>query len=521
MTITFSMRNVTSELVHTIMLRKFFQMVFVGDDHRSLHIYTATILGASGQDYSADSDKNPEKFISNLGEYPQFRMRFEFAVGSSDNNDIYDIINEDLTDGDPYSFLNEPECISNVWGKDKCSIIINNQKELLEKCRQILNTAAEPDNILLEKTAILSRQKVLWTEQEKNGLSRDFFQSLSIAGQFEDITEPQAKNKRDEIAMRKAYAISSPDSPRLPQGIELVNWVRTTIRFKYPLDDTDLNYNIKKELGGEENSFYFAPDFTWYFSPRPKGFIDSRNCLVELKRTLGSVYETCQCPIQKNRRIFFRSDKFQNSISPVPNKLTVNFRYWIEEENILLRQKYRLIARDIFPRPDDFNDTSEINIFLDTSDEHNRGNRQFLAGVFLSTALAFGIDSTRISEVNYCFFPLNLIIPTDALWIIFLVLFSATLINIPMKLSERSRKLARWRKRLLIASGMWVFMIFGILRTEWMELLIERYSFSLETGIISCFLLSILSLGHILYFTNKNVNAGKNILADLFGEDIL
>lgn len=47
MTVTFSIRNVTDDLVKTVMLRKFFQMVFVGNDRKSLHIYTATVLGGA------------------------------------------------------------------------------------------------------------------------------------------------------------------------------------------------------------------------------------------------------------------------------------------------------------------------------------------------------------------------------------------------------------------------------------------------------------------------------------------
>ncbi len=523
MTITFSMRNVTSELVHTVMLRKFFQMVFVGNDRKSLHIYTATILGASNQklnqDCMADAEHYANEFLSDFGTLKQFRMRFEFAIGSSDDNDVCSIMHEDLTAGSDYSFLNEIECISNVWGKNMCSIIVNNQNSLLEKYKTISPDAnvKGAEEQVVKQTAELSKYSVLWTDQEKSGVERKYFQSLSVAGTFENVSEPQTPTKRDEIAMRKAYAISVPQDKTFPKGIEIVNWVRTTVCFKYSLDDADLNYSIKKE--NQPDCFFIAPDFTWYFSPVVKSFIDSKNCLVEIKRGISENYDTCQCPIQKTRRTFYRNDKFQNSINPVPNKLTVNFHYWTEEEKIFLRQKYRLAARDIFPRPADFNEISELTIFLDTSDEHNRGNRQFLAGIFLSIALAFGIDSTRLQEIDYCFSPLNRIFTSDILWIAFLVLFSMTLINTPLRLSEASRKLATRRAVLLILSGIWVIVVFGVLRAPWMLPLVNSYKDTI--GLCSGFALLLLAGCHLWYLKDKNVNAGKNLFLDMFGKDIL
>jgi len=247
MTITFSMRNVTSELVHTVMLRKFFQMVFVGNDRKSLHIYTATILGASNQklnqDCMADAEHYANEFLSDFGTLKQFRMRFEFAIGSSDDNDVCSIMHEDLTAGSDYSFLNEIECISNVWGKNMCSIIVNNQNSLLEKYKTISPDAnvKGAEEQVVKQTAELSKYSVLWTDQEKSGVERKYFQSLSVAGTFENVSEPQTPTKRDEIAMRKAYAISVPQDKTFPKGIEIVNWVRTTVCFKYSLDDASLS----------------------------------------------------------------------------------------------------------------------------------------------------------------------------------------------------------------------------------------------------------------------------------------
>lgn len=526
MTITYSIQNVTSELVHTVMIRKFFQMIFVGKDKKSLHIYTATVLGADRghPEPSTSSSCEPPaafeepgiSFRSSLEDVRSFRMKFEFAVGSADDNEVLDIRHEDLTSSEKYDFLNETECIRNVWGP-KCRVIVNDQKALLEKykliCPECENNKPE------ETTAALAGHKVLWTEQKKSGLNDRYLKSLSIAGKFEDVESPREQSARDEIAMRKAYVISVPHNVVIPKGIELVNWVRTTIQFKYVIDDTEHNYIIKKSMDAENKCIYYAPDFTWYFSPIMKSYIDHRNCMVEVKRGAKGAYETCLCPVQKTRRVFYRNDKFQNSINPVPNKLTVNFNYWINEEKIKYRQKYRLASRDIFPRPDDFNEVSEISIFLDASDEHNRGNRQFVAGIFLSSALAFGIDSSRINEVSYCFAPLNKFMTADLWWIVFLILFSLTLMNRPARLSEKSRKTMKKRRWLLLASAVWVGFVFGVLRSPLLNYFVEQYKDLI--GYAMGGVLIILDLLHVIYLQNKNVKIGRSMLSDFFGEDLL
>lgn len=174
MTITYSIQNVTSELVHIVMIRKFFQMIFIGKDKKSLHIYTATILGADQGDsvqtdeLSCGTSTNEEDkgmtFLSNLEKVTPFRMKFEFAVSSADDNEVLDIRHEDLTSVEKHDFLNEIECIRNVWG-EKCQVIVNNQKELLEKYKLIYSECKE--NGAEETTAVLAGHKVLWTEQKK------------------------------------------------------------------------------------------------------------------------------------------------------------------------------------------------------------------------------------------------------------------------------------------------------------------------------------------------------------------
>lgn len=513
MTVTFSIRNVTSDLVNKVMLRKFFQMVFMGNDKKSLHIYTATILGASNTQEDITDDK---MFISDFDALTPFRMQFEFAIGSNDSNEVLTVNHEDLTNTE-HGFLNEIDCIRKVWGP-KCRIISGNQTEILSKLKCILDEEHKDFTEEEKKiTADLTRHKLLWTEQKKNDVDSRLLQSLSIAGSFQSIENVVEPESRDGVFMRKAYAISVPKDTKLPKGIELVNWVRTTITFKYTFDDTNLNYIIKKDCDKKE--IVVAPDFTWYFSPVIKSFIDNRNCMVEIKKGTMGEETICTCPLQNQKRKFYTSDKFQNSIDAVPNKLTVNFYHWTEEEKIKSRQKYRLAAKDVLPNPKSFADVSELSIFLDTADEHNRGNRQFILGVFISFALAFGIDSTRLKEIEYCFYPLNVLISEDIWWIFFLSLLSVSLMNKPEKLSDKSRGMMIFRKIILLFSVIWIFMVYGIYRSPILSEFIDSYQGVL--GCLACGSFIVICIAHMVYLRKCKVDTKYNFFVDLFGEDIL
>lgn len=522
MTITYNIRNVTSSSVCYVMLRKFFQMVFVGDDRKSLHIYTATVLGASkGQPDKGSPGEKPMEvqetsFVSELGDCSQFRMRFEFAVDNNDNNEVESISHENLTDGE-HGFLDEISCIRKVWGKN-CRIIKDDEADIVETLKMIL----EDEHVQSSpETAALSRHSLLLTEQTKPGIEKKLLTSISVSGAFEEIPSFSEPEIPSEIALRGAYAVSVPHELKLPNGIELVNWIRTTIQFKYPLDTTDLNYIIKKDP--ESNGVIWAPDFTWYFSPAIKSFIDSRNCMVEIKRGIRGGAETCTCPLQSQKRVFYSSDKYQNSINTVPNRLTVNFHHWDVTEQINSRQKYRLATKDVLPTPSTFAEVSEINLFLDMSDEHSRGNRQFIVGVFISFALAFGIDSGRLTAVETWFTPLNYFLPADVWWIIFLTLFSLTLMNRPAKLTKHARGKVRFRKILMILSLVWICIIFGVSRSpllshvwtvipETVHTAVNWFMGIALAGLLVCF---------IIYLHMSKVNKNDRLLIDLFGEDIL
>ena len=436
MTITYNIQNVTPGLARSVMLRKFFQMVFMGNDRRSLHIYTATVIGASAQ----DKQTNHETFLSDLGAIPEFRMKFSFLIGNTDNNEIDSVVHEDITDG-THGFLDEIERIRKVWG-DECDIIFDDQSRVAKLLRNVQRQESEEADEQLERqSAVLTNYKLLWTKQSRNGTPKPELSSLSIHGDYKNVPEETNLPSRDDIAKKASYTIGVPDIPSFPKGLELVNWVRTTIQFKFEIDDNNFNYTLRRNISQDDETRYLAPDFTWYFSPVVKSYIDNHNSIVEVKRTIAANESACTCPIQKNKKVFVANDKSLNCIDAVPNKMTVDFHYWTEEK-IRLRQKYRLAAREILPTAETFDSLNEINIFLDTADEHSRGNRQFITSILLSFALAFGIDSARLAEVSPYF---GHWLPADVMWLALLVVFALALINTPVTQNDSEHEKNSWK----------------------------------------------------------------------------
>lgn len=421
MTITYYLNNATPDLVKTVIIRKFFQMVFIGNDRQSLHIYTASVIG--GREVAESEPKVAElcstSYVSRLDVLKAFRMRFDFVVRGNDNNDVISIESEDITDGDQ-GFLSQIEHIHQIWG-DKCEVIQDNQAELDKALREYLPSELDEDvvaestddqlakwGIVSSQTARLARQKVLHIRDEKKKREGEMF-GLAIAGEFQqkDYSRPSDCKKGDKVPEGSecaSYCIQVPQNIELVPGIELVNWVKTSVRFRYRFHDSNLNFCIQKKVKSETGVQYVAPDFTWYFSPPVKTFINNESSSVEIK-LLTDPTETpreckyrdqlnegstdcgllkCTCPIKKLGNLDRTTERYPNVINPVANKTTVHFKQWTNDEMISYRQKYRLAVKNIFTRSINIDNINEINIFLDTTDEHGRGNRQFVLGLFIS-----------------------------------------------------------------------------------------------------------------------------------------
>lgn len=555
MTITYYMSNATPNLVKTIMVRKFFQMVFVGNDRKSLHIYTASVLGGCPKVKLEKKKPGAEStnYVSQLDKLNAFRMKFDFVVRGNDNNDVLSIESEDITDGDR-GFLSQIEYIRQVWG-DECEIIRDNQGQLDEVLGRYLpsrNDCGDTEKAGFEgrlkewkiepgQTAELAGRKILYIGDEKKKREGEMF-GLALAGnlQKEDYSRPLERRKGDRVpegSEHASYCIQVPQDVKLVPGIELVNWVKTTIRFRYRFHDSNLNFCIQKKAKSETEVQYIAPDSTWYFSPPVKAFINNESSSVELKlvtESMDTVQECkyrgrlnegntdcelpdCTCPIKKLGILTHTTTRHPNVINPVANKTTVNFKQWTDDEMISFRQKYRLAVKNIFTQNVTIDNTNEINIFLDTTDEHGRGNRQFVLGLFISFALAFGIDSNRLEKAG-AYFPLPNFLEADAWWLILLVLLSLNVLIRPPR-AEREWFYYRWRILNLGAILLWAGCVFIVLRSELLRPFLLQWQLPIEIGFR--WIYGVLFFSSVVYIYKNIKKYHDPILSSLFNDDIL
>lgn len=556
MTVTFSIRNVTDDLVKTVMLRKFFQMVFVGNDRKSLHIYTATVLGGaqagkvsketaqSAGANASQTERTPKtEYVSQLDTLKEFCIKFGFVVTGNDDNDVLSIASQDITDGE-FGFLRQTDCIQQVWGK-QCKVLQSDQKELIEKYQQF---TGKDDNATSKEIrcalAQIAQGPVLWIEDENKSQEPEMF-SLAVPGCFtpedyplgkECVQKTKRRKLADEGSEKASYCIKVPERQCCCEGIELLNWVKTTIQFKYHLTDHNLNFCIKKEPANMAS--FIAPDFTWYFSPPVKSFINYESSCAEVSwRREGeqlkcAPHEVCQCPIKPDAGVPYTSKRYDNVINPVANKTTVNFSRWLNDEMIGYRQKYRIASKNIISRPELFGSIRELNIFIDTSDEHGRGNRQYVLGLLISFALAFGIDKARLSDAQI-YFPLVKLFLADTWWLLLIISLSMNMLIRPPH-SIHERRYIRWRKWNIICALAWVIFVFCVDRSEWLMHSFYSYvanpvtgwvgtltTFAIDFYVIPRFVFAVILCSNAFYVVKNITKYHDPILTGLFGDDIL
>lgn len=535
MTITYRMGNVTSESVNIVMLRKFFQMVFVGNDRKSLHIYTASVIGGlrdnnSDSNQTADLDKECTVALtsraSQLEKMKEFCMSFDFIITGNDNNNVVSIENMDITEGED-NFLSQIQFIKQVWGQE-CEVLSNNQSRLKSRLKELLGEASISED---ECTASLAHHKLLWIHDEKKRAEGEH-SSLAIRGAFDtnDYHFPRQRKDRLKEGVREGterayYRIRVPMDKSLFRGIELVNWVKTTICFRHKLNDSNFIFCIQKE---SEHWKCIAPDFTWYFSPPVKSYIDNESSCVEVRTRQvdsggkPSCMQTeeieCTCPMKK-QGIEHATTRYPNVINPVANKTTVNFKRWTDDEMIGFRQKYRLSSKNIFRSSMPFDFMQEMNIFLDTRDEHGRGNRQFVLSIFISFALAFGIDSSRL-EMAKSYFPFPQLFTADAWWLFLLILFSLNLlIRPPHAISVKERLYNGMRAINIVVSLIWMFWVFILSKSQLLIKLLSEYNSYICCGVQIIY--GLLVLSSIVYVGKNILKYHDPILSGIFSDDIL
>jgi len=554
MTITFNIRNVANGRKNTIMMRKFFQMVFLDNDRKSLHIYTATVLG--GKHGQEKQDYVNKYFKSELDKFDGYCVQFDFIVTGNDNNDVLSISNEDVTKGQKEQnngFLDQIDCIQQVWGKQS-EILFGDQYKLQAYLTKLGQRDQEDNNQNKSEPARdeeyngaeMAQRHILWI-RDKNKSNEINMDGIAIPGKFrtKDYCVPPKKHQKkrekqviDEGSEKAYYCVTVPDAMKCHGGIELLNWVKTTIVFEQRLNDPNLNFCIKKDL--DENTSFLAPDFTWYFSPPVKSYINYESSSVEASwrkqdDKICKQHNACNCPVRPDIAAQYTSKRYDNAINPVANKTTVNFNRWVDDEQISYRQKYRIAAKNIFPQPKSVDDIRELNIFIDTSDEHNRGNRQYVLGLLISFALAFGIDKSRL-EAAQKYFPFKEFLLADTWWLFLIITLSLNVLIWPPRNMEKYkyRKYMFWKKTNILCSLGWILFAFSLDQSK----VIKEVSYHFLGAPIASFIESLLAVdvnfywiprlilivilaSNVIYIW-KNVRKYHDpILSGIWGDDIL
>lgn len=158
-------------------------------------------------------------------------------------------------------------------------------------------------------------------------------------------------------------------------GIELINWVKTTIQLDQSLLDKRVAFFI--ELNDGNNHHFYTPDFTWYFAPPPGYIINEDTALV----SLGD----------------WKKDE-RNLVQSVADDTTVLFDEWVHQQ-IQERKKARV---NLTSFSDKLSTYVTIQVIVEMYNPRKGENRQFLSGLFVAYLLSYCSDKTRMNDYYEC-----------------------------------------------------------------------------------------------------------------------
>lgn len=327
-----------------IVLRKFFNMIFVDASGRKLYIYTATVFGGTLKDF-----EEPEKAYISISKSNSVPCSLNFKYKCDPEGVITKVNCIDLT----HSFCQQTDCISKVWGECKS---LYNQSEIMSTIREIYPDS--PFDFDIEKDIDATQHLVYINQGDKQS-----HKCIVRQGIFE-------YNEGDY-----GYKLTEVNKQNLDK-VETVNWVKTEIE----LNSTILNRQVSFSIVFN-NQKIFTPDFTWYFAP-PAGYIISTDSYVKIGNN--------------------KSEK--NAIQSVSDETTVPFSEWTSPpESIDERKKSRVLFKSA-PVKNQYrlSDDKEISVFIQIINPQGPSNRQFFAGLLIAFLLTFCSDKTRIDYFLYC-----------------------------------------------------------------------------------------------------------------------
>ncbi len=344
-TITLNITNLNNSAYTSIILRKFFNMVFVEPDGKTINIYTATIFGGAEKVCTENDTSSALPPTPKYNSSSQCILKFSYAIK---DNEIEKICFKDMSS----QFIKETNEIKKVW---KNVEELQTQEDIKNALIDYYPNIYKPDcDIQLPDKRDLGSVLKLQDGQEK----RPSHACIACCGVFQEENESYSYTLATGIAA----------------GIEAINWVRTTIKLK--TDILALNQKIEFAVTLDEKCEYYTPDFTWYFAPPMKYVVDSESAMLNVG---------CQ------------NDE-PNKITRVADATTVLFAEWVKKENITERKKSRVNLKDIIAKDAFALSGKTIRVTLSFINPHKHGNMQFFIGLVVAFLLSFCSDKTRLND---------------------------------------------------------------------------------------------------------------------------
>lgn len=448
--------NVNSNTIKKVILRKFFQILFISEDFKQIDIYSAIIAGGGNSDN-----------ISELSS--DFALRFEFSAENSKQ-----ISSQNITK----SFFSQLACVKGIWGKD--SEIINKQDIFVQHLSEVFKSEIDNGKFQIKEseTSLSSQHTVVYISDPKKTAERTYLTALAKAGEV--------------ILDNEKFTISanvSKDNP-FHHGIELINWIKTTMAFDTPINENEfVEYRIELEPG---DGRYFLPDFTFYISPPPNYLVESDTAIVK-------------------RSFIDGQDKSEsNMIQSVGRADQLYYSQWKDDHHIESRRMSRLIPKSMLSEINKPSPYKSLSIRFTVNNPSKQPIIFFILGVLLSSALAFGSDFTRMSCIKE-YFPMNHWIQPDVVWVIVSIMSFLTIFISTTRLKETSRPKDWYMKCLktFVTWGfsLWVIVLFIFLRIDPIPFPdMKQIYLGVNTLIFSTVFLAN-SLFLILFFVSKKIAA--------------
>lgn len=387
-TIGLNITNLNDTSYPYIIMRKFFNMVFVKPNGKELSIYTGTVFcGSDGKSLPPKSDDDANSDVDSQAAtdgktdtsdqketFPQpshtpdsgCTLAFSYAVcndtGES-NKDAYNLVKkisfEDLTD----SYMKQTKWVAKVWGDVETLSTQEKIKEALQKLYPNHYQAIGGQNI----PDVLEVGNALSIKDDTKG---DEHSCIACKGEY-----GVKATEKDQYTLTNDFDV----------GVEAINWIKTTIKLKKSILDEDNKLRFVVHLGNADK--YYTPDFTWYFAPPPNYVVDEDAATLKIGK-------------KKEER---------KKVVAVPDATTVYFDEWLKKEAIKERTKSRVAFSSIIKNDQDKDGgpfalgNKKILITVSFKNPGKHGNWQFFIGLIVAFLLSFCSDKTRLADfLNIC-----------------------------------------------------------------------------------------------------------------------